>query len=208
MKQFLRVLLFFNILFFVACSPTSRLQQTTQDIPSLAAPLERGYKVALYKAKIDLKDNHFSGLFYFKKNDIDSTKRIIFVSEFGLNLLDLEYKNNQFKVISCKDFLNKKIILNTLQKNIKLLIDTPTDEKKKIYLDEENNRIIVKVKEDSERYYYFYSPKKDLEKILTKNKFTKRIAQSYNLEKGIPKKIVIEQSNIGLKFELNLIKTK
>ena len=132
MKQFLKIFLILNsIIFLSACASTKGFKkQKDQEITAIKPLLDNGFKSAMYSAKIDIGKQHFSGLFYFK-NQEDGSKRIVFLTQFGLNLLDLEYKNHKFELKNCKDFLNKKMIINTLKKDLKLLIDSPQGIKKR-----------------------------------------------------------------------------
>ncbi len=51
-----------------------------------------------------------------------------FLSELGLNLLDMAYSNDEFEVVSVQEFLNRPSILKTLKKDFRtLLLDLSTN---------------------------------------------------------------------------------
>jgi hypothetical protein len=207
---FRQIFLFSISLFFLSgCVSTKNFykEKDTSFFP-ISTVLENGYNTALYKAKIDVENNHISGLIYFKIVS-ESSYRIIFMSEFGLNLLDYEYKNNSFELISCKDFLNKKIILNAIKNDIKLLIDLPkNNDKKSIYKNPKSQISLVKIKEKLNRYYYFFNQEKEAIRII-QTKGLKHIEITFDeYDNEIPKKIEIYHKRIKLGINLNLIKLK
>lgn len=208
MKKFLKIfLLSISIISLGGCVSTKNLNKAN-DIYSLpTAVLGSGYNTALYKAKIEVSDQYFSGLFYFKALE-DSSFRIVFLSEIGLNLLDLEYKNNTFKTIKCQEFINKDVILNTLKNDIKLLIDSPKDNVRPTVFKTEDEQIaLIKVKDKTKRYY-FYGEDKKLSRIIQKKglKHIEVILPEYN--NAIPQKIDIRHKRIKLSIGLKLLKVK
>lgn len=88
-------------------------------------PLEGHGDRLLFKTGIDLGKKHFSGLILLKSLP-DSSTRVVFLSELGLNLLDMSYRQGSFQVHSVKDFLDRKLIIRTLQGDFRaLLLDLP-----------------------------------------------------------------------------------
>ncbi|MEN8121053.1 MAG: hypothetical protein ABFS35_11925 [Bacteroidota bacterium] len=203
------LLLSISLFFLNGCLNTKSLTKEKNSTPSnISAVLGKGYNTALYKAKIDVRDKHFSGLFFFKKIT-GSSFRIVFLSEIGLNLLDMEYKNSSFKIIRCQDFLNKKIILNTLKNDFKLLIDVPPNNNKNDIYKNSNNQIsLIKIKDNSKKYYYFCAPDKKISKIIQVDGFKhiEVLIQKYN--NSLPQEIEINHKRIKLKLKLSLINSK
>lgn len=209
MKQFLQVFLFLISVFFVnSCSNTKGLVKEKKNSAFIGKPLLQGkYSTALYKTKIDIGNKHFSGLFYFKIQT-DTSYRIVFLSEFGLNLLDLEYKNHEFTVKNCKEFLNKKIIINMLQKDLRLLIDIPQNYKNKVYKNTKNKTVLIKFNKFFKKYLYFYSEQEKLYKIIKKNGISHIVAKVRYDKKEIPQEIEIDDKRINLSLKFNLIELK
>ncbi len=210
MRIFRQVLLLLISLFLLyGCVDTKNLSKEKSSAPFVTnAVLEKGYNTALYRAQIDIGDKHFSGLFFFKTY-ADSTYRIIFLSEFGINFLDLEYKNHTFELKNCIEFLNKKVIVNTLMSDFKLLIDVPRNIRKKyVYTNAAYQLSLIKLKEKSKKYYYFYTPDKKVSRIIQVKGFKhiEVLIHKYNNE--IPQKIEINHKRINLNIKLKLIELK
>lgn len=74
----------------------------------------------VYKANISVYGNELSGIFIAKKIN-ESTHRVVFTTEFGNKLLDFEISENDFKINSIVDELNRTIIINTLKTDFGLL---------------------------------------------------------------------------------------
>lgn len=209
MKTFRRIfLLLISTVLLFGCVSTKNYVKENISPPKVSAVLSEGYKTALYKAKIDFGSKHYSGLFFFKVFP-DSSHRIVFMSEFGLNLLDLEYRDNSFKIISCKDFLDNKAILNTIQNDMRLLIDFPDNvSKKQVYTNTDSQTGLIKLNEKLTRWYYFYTLDKEVNRIVKTNGL-KRVDLSVHKENSkIPQEIFIDHNIVKLSIKLDLLKVK
>ena len=207
MKLFLQIFLFLNsIVFLFSCSSTKGFdKQEDLETTQIEALHGNRFTSAMYSAKIDIGEKHFSGLFYFKNLE-DSTKRIVFLTQFGLNLLDLEYKNHSFEVKNCKDFLNKKLIINTLKKDFKLLIDNPQKIRKLTkYINKEEQIIKYQTKEG----VYFYSLKDgEINNIVQRKGFSHIELKTSGRKENLPSSIEIINKRINLTIRLKLIKAE
>ena len=63
----------------------------------------------------------------------DSTTRIVFTNEFGNSYFDFQFTQNQFKIISIIDFLNKKPVINQLKTDLGLLVGYQNSNPAKIF---------------------------------------------------------------------------
>jgi hypothetical protein len=209
MKLFPQVLLLLISLFILnSCSVTKNYSRVKKPDKQVIAVLSSGYTTALYKTSIDIGSNHFSGLFYFKKLD-EEKYRIVFMSELGLNLLEFEYDKGSFTTINVQEFLNKKALLNTLQNDLKLLIQSPADsEKQKIFEHKSNPQVLIKIKSNSKRCYYFYNPNNELENMVQKTAFNKVEFGIFKTTQTVPEKIEIHHKIMDIHIDLNLIKVK
>lgn len=108
--------------FCFGCSPSPYLDLTRQELktPCLKI-LEPRFSTVLYNAQVNVTGKHLSGLLLFKTM-ADSTTRVIFTNEMGVTFFDFEFKNNGFRVVSCIDQMNKKVVINRLKSDIGLLI--------------------------------------------------------------------------------------
>ena len=81
---------------------------------------------ATYSAQLDFYKKHISGVFLFKAMN-DTTERVVFMTETGFKFFDFEFTPHNFKVQYIIPSLNKKIIVNTLYKDLGLLIIPPIE---------------------------------------------------------------------------------
>ncbi|MFZ0599392.1 MAG: hypothetical protein WAM46_20560 [Flavobacterium sp.] len=160
----------------------------------------------VYKTNITVYGNEISGIFIAKKIN-DTTHRIVFTTEFGNKLLDFEISDTDFKVNSIVSELDRKILINTLKEDFRLLL-------KKEYLIQEqfeNDADNIYKSKDGKRDNYLFISKKDkkLEKVVhsskTKEKFTLTFTSKNNI---FAEKIEIVHQNIKLKIVLNYLKSE
>ncbi|UTN05368.1 hypothetical protein L0669_05520 [Flavobacterium bizetiae] len=160
----------------------------------------------VYKTNITVYGNEISGIFIAKKIN-DTTHRIVFTTEFGNKLMDFEISDTDFKVNSIISELDRKILINTLKEDFRLLL------KKDYQIQEqfENDSADIYKSKDGKRDNYLFISKKDhrLEKIVhssqTKEKFTLTFSSENNI---FAEKIQIIHQNIKLKIELNYFKSE
>ncbi|MFV8345700.1 hypothetical protein [Flavobacterium sp. ZB4P13] len=176
------------------------LETTTYNAPYFSNP-EIDY---VYKANITVYGNELTGVFIAKKIN-DSTHRVVFTTEFGNKLLDFEISETDFKVNSIVEELDKKILINTLKTDFRLLLrnqflikeqfENATD---KVYKSKEGNRFnTLFVSKASEKLY----------KIVHSSKTKEKININFASENNIfAEKIVIQHQNIKLRIELNYFK--
>ncbi len=108
----------------------------------------------LMNTTIDVMKNHFSGLMVIKSLN-DSGYRVVFLTEVGLKIFDLEFvPGEKVKVHYFMDALNKKILIRTLSSDLGLLLAQPeTDKKPKVYESPANQKM-VRYKHKRHRDYY------------------------------------------------------
>ena len=198
----------FLALVFVSCGSVTKnytpkkLDKTSYEVPYFSDS-KTDY---VYKTNITVYGNEISGIFIAKKIN-DSTHRIVFTTEFGNKLMDFEISDTDFKVNSIVSELDRKILINTLKEDFRLLL------KKDYQIQEqfENDSADIYKSKDGKRDNYLFISKKDhrLEKIVhssqTKEKFTLTFSSENNI---FAEKIQIIHQNIKLKIELNYFKSE
>ncbi|MBB4800782.1 phosphoribosylformylglycinamidine (FGAM) synthase PurS component [Flavobacterium nitrogenifigens] len=195
-------------LVFVSCgSVTKDYTSKKLDKTSYTVPYFSDSKTDyVYKTNISVYGNELSGIFIAKKIN-DTTHRIVFTTEFGNKLMDFEISENDFKVNSIVSELDRKILINTLKEDFRLLL------KKEYAIQEqfENGTSDIYKSKDGKRDNYIFISKKDqkLEKIVhasqTKEKFTLLFKSENNI---FAENIQIIHQNIKLKIELNYFKSE
>jgi hypothetical protein len=86
----------------------------------MASPFLEGPTRYVFRASVDIRDRHLSGLLYVKRM-ADSTTRIAFLNEFGMTWFDVILKKDSFEVAYCFKPLQRKVLLNILRTNFELL---------------------------------------------------------------------------------------
>jgi hypothetical protein len=79
------------------------------------------FKSELYTTSIDIVGHHLSGLLLIKTMP-DSSQRVVFTNESGISFFDFEWKAEGFKIHHVMKKIKRKIIVNTLRKDLELII--------------------------------------------------------------------------------------
>ena len=160
----------------------------------------------VYKANITVYGNELSGIFIVKKIN-ETTHRAVFTTEFGNKLLDFEISDTTFKINFIVDELNRKILINTLKMDFKLLLRNKFDVQEQF----ENELFKVFLIKDGKNFEYLYltKPNNKLSKIVLASKRKEKISIEYTSENNIfANSIIIQHQNLRLQIKLNYINTK
>ncbi|HEU0124703.1 MAG TPA: hypothetical protein VFQ56_00220 [Flavobacterium sp.] len=205
--QFLLINCFLAIVLVSCGSVTKNYTPKKLDKTAVEVPYFSDSKTDyVYKTNISVYGNELSGIFIAKKIN-DTTHRIVFTTEFGNKLMDFEISENAFKVNSIVSELDRKILINTLKEDFRLLL-------KKQYLIQEqfeNESAEIYKSKDGKRDNYIFISKKEqkLEKIVHASKTKEKFTLLFNSENNIfAEKIQIIHQNIKLKIELNYFKSE
>lgn len=203
----LLVISFFISFSFVSCGihPTknltvTELQQTFFDAPYFKNP-EMDY---VYKTTISVYGNDISGIFIIKKISSES-HRVVFTTDFGNKLIDFEISETDFKINSIVDELDRKILINTLQEDFRLLLRKNFTNQKQF----ENSEAVVYESEgrNGSNLLFVSKSNQKLQKIVKTAKRKEKFSITFTSENNIfADKIVIDHQNIKLKIELNYLK--
>lgn len=176
------------------------LETTLFEVPYFSNP-KMDY---VYKANIKVYGNELSGIFIAKKIN-DTTHRVVFTTEFGNILLDFEISETDFKINSIVEELDKKILINTLKTDFRLLLRKNYTTKEQY--DNKENKVFLT--EDGKTNNYLFVSKADnkLNKIVNATKRKEKISIYITSENNIfADKIIIQHFNIKLRIELNYLK--
>ncbi|MGK4568426.1 hypothetical protein [Flavobacterium sp. 3HN19-14] len=156
----------------------------------------------VYKTNITVYGNELTGIFIAKKIN-ESTHRVVFTTEFGNKLFDFEISENDFKVNSIVDDLNRKIIINTLKGDFRLLLKNQFQ----IIEQFENETDRVFKSADGKNYNYLFTSKADkkLYKIVHSSGKKQKFDISFTSEKEIANQIIIQHQNLKLRIALNYL---
>lgn len=154
----------------------------------------------VYKTHIEIYGNQLSGIFITKRIN-DSLHRMVLTTDFGNKLLDFEISENSFKVNFIVDNLNKKIIINTLEADLRTLLQV---NHKVLKTYKTKNEIIYQT--ENNQYFYNDLITNNLNKIIKANKRKEKVIFTFQSKKAtFAENIAIEHKNIKLKIEFNQI---
>jgi hypothetical protein len=155
----------------------------------------------VYKANITVYGKELTGIFIAKKIN-DNTHRVVFTTEFGNKLMDFEISETDFKVNFILEELDRKIIVNTLVTDFRLLLRSHYDISERF---ENTENSVFKALDINKMNYLFVSKTNNkLSKITQSSKRKEILNLIYTSENNIfAEKIVIQHQNIKLKIELN-----
>lgn len=187
-------------LLIYSCSTTKGLEEQLSHEEILSGHLYTENNSSLFKTRIKVYRRDYSGLFLIKNIPSDSSTHIVFLSEIGLNFLDLKYKNDEFELVGVKDFMNKPKIIKTIQDDFRMLIqDLSVIDDYTIKESKSDSALVLKFRHKSQRYAYFYGPDTDLYRIWRKSGLFKTVATISGEEKKD-----IKISHRGIKLDIHL----
>jgi len=178
------------------------LETTAFEVPYFSSP-ETDY---VYKANITVYGNELSGIFIAKKIN-KTTHRVVFTTEFGNKLLDFEISETDFKINSIVEELDRKILINTLKTDFRLLLKNSYVIKQQY--DNQESRVYLTEDGKINNYLFISKAENKLDKIVNASKRKERINLFFTSENNIfATKIVIQHYNIKLRIELNYLQTQ
>jgi hypothetical protein len=158
----------------------------------------------VYKANISVYGNNLTGIFIAKKID-RTTHRVVFTTEFGNKLFDIEISETEFKINYIVDELNKKILINTLKTDFRLLFKTDFLVSEQY----QNNtyKVIKSTDNNNFNYLFFTTSNNKLDKIIHTTKTKEKISISFSSENNIfAQNIIVQHYNIPMQIEFNYLK--
>lgn len=204
MKLLLRIS---SILILVLSScATNKVVKDYKAVPLEKSPVEVTYFSDptidyVYKANITVYGKELSGIFIAKKIN-DSTHRVVFTTEFGNKLLDFEIAENEFKVNFILEELDRKLLINTLITDFRLLLQSHYNSIEQYENDE--NTLYLTLNKNRINYLFFSKTTNRLSQIVHTSKRKEKIKLSFTAKNNIfAENIVIQHQNIKLKIELN-----
>lgn len=191
------------VLVFSSCAlkTTQDLRQTAIIHNTISNPyFNNPHLDYVYKARVEVYKNHFSGIFIVKKTGTQS-HRLVLTTDFGGKLLDLEYDGSGFEVNYVVDELKKPYILNVLKEDFRLLLTN----KITISAAYVNSQYRV-FRTNSDGGFNFYFMPRDAEKlvkIISTSKTKEKVVVDFDSSRGkIAETITIVHRDIKLKIEL------
>lgn len=116
---------------------------------------------AWFTTYIEAYKQSFSGLLFIKKTG--ATYRTVCTTQFGMKLFDLEIGEKSRTVHHCIEALNRRLLLNVLEDDMRLLLFAPEpSNKRNIYLSNEYpEQLIIRLTKGTKRYFYITGKQND-----------------------------------------------
>lgn len=154
----------------------------------------------VYKANVEVYDHNFGGIFIVKKIG-DQQHRIVFTTEMGNKLFDFSFNKEDFKVNYILDELDKKILINILKNDFKVLITENIQANETYILDDET---IKQSSLNNKIYYYFENS--EINRIVRVKQGKEKVRYLFTeINDNIAQQINIIHLNIKLKITLKSI---
>ncbi|MBY0425100.1 MAG: hypothetical protein K2Q22_05640 [Cytophagales bacterium] len=93
------------------------------------APYFQGDSMHLFKTTFDVYGKQLSGILVARHMP-DNSYRMVMSPSSGPTFFDGEFRDGKFKMVNCMKQLNKKIVINLLEKDLRLLFFAPEDDEK------------------------------------------------------------------------------
>jgi len=156
----------------------------------------------LFKTGIDVYGRHLSGIM-FVKNLGDSHYRIVFITEVGMGVFDFELDHGVFTDHGSLDFIKRKMVMKTLQKDLRLMLMEDNDSSAaEIFIEQFSKRKVYKYKAGNDFNYYFTDENDRLVSIENSSSSYKNVKLDYLYsDKNVLQRIIITHYNIDLKME-------
>ncbi|MFO7671820.1 MAG: hypothetical protein R6W31_19330 [Bacteroidales bacterium] len=177
------------------------------------APLGVVKESLLFKAAIHVFGDYYSGLILVKQLPADSAIHVVFLSELGLNLLDMAFRNDRVEVVSVQEFLNRPSILKTLQNDFQtLLLDLSQIVEFKVRQMDDGVTEVLKFRYNSQRYAYNYCENLGPVRIRRRNGLFERVDFQIGIgetkKTGGPEPLEIRIVHRGIRLRIDLTELK
>jgi hypothetical protein len=181
-----RFLLFTDVIILTGCASAYKGLQPVQADSACLQKFEPHFGADWYTAKVDVVGKHISGLLLIKTM-ADSSIRTVFTNEAGIKFFDFEFRSDTFKVYNIIQALNKKPVVNTLQKDFELILMQQT------------RTAHATVFQSGDEMYYAFPEKKETVFFVT----NKDCSTLLRLERGSKRKkkaaaILMNQNSAGI----------
>lgn len=148
------------IIIFLACGPANILARSAEasavrdTTVSISSVFGSDFEKGLYRSVLDIGKNHLTG-FAFIKMTSDTSYRVLFSNEFGMQFFDLEFFPGHMIVHACFPSLNRKSLLSLFENDFGMLF-FPLRGIRKISPKSEGNKEerILKVKNGSGKWIF------------------------------------------------------
>jgi hypothetical protein len=187
-----------------SCKSSYRhLQKSNADVHCIEQFAPK-FSNTLYSAYVDVTKHHFSGLLFFKLMP-DSSMRIVFTNEVGVKFFDFAFtKDQEFIKYYALKKLNKKVVINALKNDLRIVLLHPDYNKAKALQD--STYTYISFPDKSGHDYYLTDHCNSLVRI---EKSSKRkpvvVTQMLDYKNCVPDSIDIQHKNFKFTIALKRV---
>ncbi|MDF2449146.1 MAG: hypothetical protein K0R26_1650 [Bacteroidota bacterium] len=209
-----KLYLLLSSLVFLSCrfsnyqikSPSSHKETVTSNqIHPVIHPAGTATK---YKASIDVVNKHFSGLIVVKKTD-SVTTHVVFITELGMKMFDLEKKDTAIQMAYVFEPMNKPALVNALKTNFTHIFLLDVFDKTLESGNTKNNERVLAFKNEKEHRFFVMGDSAGVlnrQALFHKRKKTALINYQFDFSARTYSKIKSVQYGLPkIKIELNTI---
>ncbi|HXU25817.1 MAG TPA: hypothetical protein VN698_01190 [Bacteroidia bacterium] len=164
----------------------------------------------LYKTQIFLFSKYYTGMLLHKQTD-STTSHLVFVTELGMKMFDIELKKDSLKMVYCFAPMNKPKITALLEQDMGLiLLYQLLNKPGKVYVNKKGGGSLYVAKENRRRYFYYTQVNSNrIAKSIVKGKlFTKQKTVYKFGADNLPESVSLKHKGLlRLKIKLNRIIT-
>lgn len=155
----------------------------------------------VYKAKIDVYNKSFGGIFIVKKIG-KRNHRVVFTTEMGSKIFDFSFQEDNFKVNYILEEMDKKILLNVLEKDFRVLV---REHQLVLSKSVKINSTLLEANIVNKKYFYIFEDEK-LNSISRVNMGKEKVQFLFSeIKANTAKNIQILHHNIKLTINLKAI---
>ncbi len=155
----------------------------------------------VYKANIEAFGNSFGGIFIVKKLG-DEHHRIVFTTEIGNKIFDFSFQGDNFKVKHILKKLDKKVLINILKNDFKVLVKEHPDVEKVF----QKKAITTYETQIGNKKYYHSSSEERLTKVIRVGSGKEKVKFLFSeINDNIAKDIQILHQNFNLTIILRAL---
>jgi hypothetical protein len=175
-----------------------------------AQPLVSSEVSMLYKTQIFLFNKYYTGMLLHKQTD-SATSHLVFVTELGMKMFDIEVKKDSLKMVYCFAPMNTPKITTLLENDMGLiLLYQLLNKTGKIYENKKEEKKLYVTNDSGKKYFYYTQGNSNrIGKSLVKGKlFTKQKTVYKFGPDNLPESVSLKHKGLlRLKIKLNRIIT-
>lgn len=135
--------------------------------------------LTVFNTTIDLMKRHFSGLMVVKPLP-EGDYRVVFITEVGLKIFDMSFTREGVIVHYIMEAMNKKALVNTLKRDIGLILIQEHGDQVPVLLHERSSGApVLKYSENSRRNYYRLNGTGNINGIVQSGRFLNKVKADF-----------------------------